>query len=87
MQLMAQFLFLHPNKKRLVEFVSESVVTSFVKTFRNSDFKMQLSEMTNSYMSEQSLLANASNGISDVAVSTDLEVKIKADTLDAFSQF
>ena len=68
MQLMAQFLFLHPNKKRLVEFVSESVVSSFVKTFRNTDFKMQLSEMTNSYMSEQN-----ANGGAD-AVPTDLEV-------------
>ena len=73
MQLMAQFLFLHPNKKRLVEFVSESVVSGFVKTFRNTDFKTQLSEMTNSYMSEQRVLVSA-NGGADVAP-TDLEVR------------
>ena len=45
MQLMGQFLFLHPTYKRLVEFVSETVFLSYIKFYRQNDFKKQLNEL------------------------------------------
>ena len=51
MQLMSQFLFLHPTHKRLVEFVSETVFLSFIKYYRQNDFKKQLNELNKEYYS------------------------------------
>ena len=42
---MGQFLFLHPTYKRLVEFVSETVFLSYIKFYRQNDFKKQLNEL------------------------------------------
>ena len=47
MKLMSNFLFLHPNHKRLVDFTSESVFISFIKFYRKNDLKKQLQEMNN----------------------------------------
>ena len=51
MQLMGQFLFLHPTYKRLVEFVSETVFLSYIKFYRQNDFKNQLNELNKEYYS------------------------------------
>ena len=48
---MSQFLFLHPTHKRLVEFVSETVFLSFIKYYRQNDFKKQLNELNKEYYS------------------------------------
>ena len=48
---MSQFLFLHPAYKRLVDFVSETVFTSYIKSYRQNEFKKQLSELNNQYYS------------------------------------
>ena len=52
MQLMGQFLFLHPTYKRLVEFVSETVFLSYIKFYRQNDFKKQLNELNKEYYAQ-----------------------------------
>jgi len=49
MKLMAQFLFLHPTYKRLIEFVSETVFLTFTRLFRHNELKKFLNQMVNEY--------------------------------------
>lgn len=44
MQLISQFLFLHPSYKRLVEFAAETTMANYIKYFRQSIFKRRLNE-------------------------------------------
>ena len=44
MQLISQFLFLHPNYKRLVEFAAETTMANYIKYFRQNIFKHRLNE-------------------------------------------
>jgi hypothetical protein len=44
MQLISQFLFLHPSYKRLVEFAAETTLANYVKYYRHNFFKNQLNE-------------------------------------------
>lgn len=44
MQLISQFLFLHPSYKRLVEFAAETTMTNYIKYFRQNIFKRRLNE-------------------------------------------
>ena len=44
MQLTSQFLFLHPNYKRLVEFAAETTIANYIKYFRLNIFKIKLNE-------------------------------------------
>ena len=46
---MSQFLFLHPTYKRLVDFVSETVFLSFIKFYRQNDYKRHLNEINHEY--------------------------------------
>lgn len=44
MQLISQFLFLHPSYKRLVEFAAETTMANYIKYFRQNIFKRRLNE-------------------------------------------
>jgi len=44
MQLISQFLFLHPSYKRLVEFAAETTLANYIKYFRQSIFKRRLND-------------------------------------------
>lgn len=44
MQLISQFLFLHPNYKRLVEFAAETTIANYIKYFRLNTLKIKLNE-------------------------------------------
>ena len=44
MQLISQFLFLHPSYKRLVEFAAETTMANYVKYYRQNLVKNQLNE-------------------------------------------
>jgi hypothetical protein len=46
---MSHFLFLHPNYKKLVDFISESVFINFIKYYRKNDLKKHLQEMNAAY--------------------------------------
>jgi hypothetical protein len=49
MKLIAQFLFLHPNIKKLIDFVADNVFISFVKYYRQSGLQKKLEEMYTAY--------------------------------------
>jgi hypothetical protein len=52
MQLMNQFLFMHPSFKRTVEFVSEIVFSSYVKSFRQTELKKELNDFMECYFNQ-----------------------------------
>ena len=58
---MAQFLFLHPNYKRLIDFLSDSVVSSFLKQYRQHELKQQNAEMVAAYLSELNQISTGTN--------------------------
>jgi hypothetical protein len=47
--LTSQFLFLHPDIKKRIDFESESMVISYVKFYRKNDLKKKLVEMNGAY--------------------------------------
>jgi hypothetical protein len=61
MQLVAHFLFLHPNYKRLIDFLSDFAVTKFLKTFRHYDLKYELNFMALKYFNEYETQLNESS--------------------------
>lgn len=52
MKLIAQFLFLHPNYKRLIEFASETTVLNFIKYYREKIFKKELMDTLKTELSD-----------------------------------
>jgi hypothetical protein len=68
MQLMAQFLFLHNNFKRLVEFVSETVVSSYIKYYRQNEFKDKMNKLTETHFNEEQLEIVLEQDINEVEV-------------------
>lgn len=52
MKLIAQFLFLHPNYKRLIEFASETIVLNFIKYYREKIFKKDLMDTLKTELSD-----------------------------------
>jgi hypothetical protein len=45
MQLLANFLFIHPNYKRLIDFLAETVMLNFVKYYKKFEIKQQINEL------------------------------------------
>lgn len=52
MKLIAQFLFLHPNYKRLIEFASETTVLNYIKYYREKIFKKELMDTLKTELSD-----------------------------------
>lgn len=52
MKLMAQFLFLHPNCKRQIDYAIETQLSNFIKYYREKIFKKQLMEALESELND-----------------------------------
>jgi hypothetical protein len=46
---MTQFLFMHPSFKRIVEFISETVFSSYIKYYRHNELKKELNDFIDYY--------------------------------------
>ena len=51
-KLETQFFHLHPSLKRVVEFISESVSTNFVRNYKHITFKDTLNEYKETFITE-----------------------------------
>ncbi len=52
MKLETQFFHLHPSLKRVIEFVSERVISNYVRSYKQNTFKSQLNEAKEDFINQ-----------------------------------
>ncbi len=47
-----QFFHLHPSLKRVIEFVSERVISNYIKSYKQTTFKQQLNDVKEEFINQ-----------------------------------